>query len=116
MSESQNRLKKLWRKCNRCGHKWLATEALHAKTGCPVCAGQVVTSTNNLAVTHLQLRTEYAERNTIPVELILAGTQRKLWWECGACGFEWQATGASRVYHGTGCPRCAKRIGGEAAD
>jgi hypothetical protein len=38
---------------------------------------------------------------------IQAGTGRKIWWTCSACGRDWLARGADRA-KGSGCPDCAR--------
>jgi predicted nucleic acid-binding Zn-ribbon protein len=39
---------------------------------------------------------------------VAAGSGRKLWWRCGQCGNEWEATVGSRTA-GAGCPDCYHR-------
>lgn len=101
--------RKLWWRCGRCGYEW-STKGNHRVqgSGCPACAGQVPTSTNNLSVTHQELAREYSERNVLPVDQVIAGTNKKLWWRC-AKGHEWQATGNDRV-RGRGCPICSNQV------
>jgi predicted nucleic acid-binding Zn-ribbon protein len=50
---------------------------------------------------------------------IAAKSSRKLWWRCGRCGHEWEATVGARAA-GSGCPECDRRrkrgprsVGGE---
>ncbi len=100
---------KVWWKCRACGHEWQNTVKHRARDrrGCPSCAHQVITATNNLAVTHPELTAEYSERNILPATSVVAGTGRNLWWKCRACGHEWQTRGRHRI-EGNGCPRCAR--------
>ena len=108
---------KVWWKCRKkkCGHEWLASGNNRLNgSGCPACAHQVVTTRNNLAVTHPDLAREYSSKNSLPADKVIAGGARKFWWKCSKswCGFEWRATGQSRVsaVKGNGCPACAHRI------
>jgi putative zinc ribbon protein/ROS/MUCR transcriptional regulator protein len=34
------------------------------------------------------------------------GSTRRVWWRCGACGYEWRASIRHRVSTGAGCRRC----------
>ena len=38
---------------------------------------------------------------------VTAGSQKKVWWLCPECGYEWEAVIGSRN-QGRGCPRCYK--------
>ena len=102
--------KKLWWVCSK-GHEWQATGA-HRTThghGCPACSGRVPTPTRNLAVLYPDLAKEYSSKNSLPADLISAGTDKKLWWVCSK-GHEWQASGANRT-QGSGCPVCKLQRG-----
>jgi len=104
--------KKVWWKCHECEYEWEASGNNRvAGTGCPACAGRVVTEKNNLAVTHPKLAKEYMPppKNELPVDQVIAGTHRRLWWKCSKCGHEWEASGNSRI-RGTGCPACVKQV------
>jgi hypothetical protein len=105
---------KIWWRCSEtgCGHEYQATgdSRVTGGTNCPACSGRVATTANNITVTHPYLALEYMEfpKNSLPVEKILAGTGRKIWWKCldAGCGHEYQATGDNRVRGGTNCPAC----------
>ena len=102
--------KRLWWKCSQCGHEWRATGAYRLNGGgCPGCAGHAVTAKNNLAATHHELAKQYSNKNKVPVDKILATTNRKVLWICQVCSYEWEATGSNRV-RGNGCPACSGRI------
>jgi len=76
--------------------------------GCPYCAGQRVSSDNNLAVKEPRLVSEYSlSRNDIGPERIYFRSTRKVWWVCKK-GHEWLASPQKRVM-GRGCPYCAGR-------
>jgi superfamily II DNA or RNA helicase/DNA-directed RNA polymerase subunit RPC12/RpoP len=103
--------KKIWWKCAKvsCGHEFLASGDNRVRgTNCPACSGRVVTVSNNLNTTHPYLALEYMAppRNALPVELILAGTAKKIWWKCSVpeCGQEFLASGTNRA-RGGNCPK-----------
>lgn len=102
--------KKLWWKCSACDYEWQATGAHRMNgTGCPACAGRVVTKKNSLGDTHPELSREYMTKNELSANEVLAGTNKKLWWKCLTCTHEWEATGSNRL-RGHGCPACSGRI------
>ena len=41
-------------------------------------------------------------------ETTASGSQKKVWWKCNVCGFEWEAQPNSRS-RGCGCPKCGKQ-------
>lgn len=56
------------------------------------------------------LSKEYSPKNDLPVNVVSVGTNKKLWWICPKCNFEYEASGNNRV-HGYGrCPACAGRV------
>jgi len=103
--------KLLWWKCPLgTDHEWQATgnSRFTMGSGCPVCAGRLVTTSNNLAATHPDLAAEYHPTKNAPLAAadVVAGTTKRLWWSCPkGPDHVWQATGNSRV-GGTGCPFC----------
>lgn len=103
--------KKLWWKCKTCGHEWAASgnSRVSGGHGCPACANKVVTEKNNLAITHPHLAEEYSDRNKLPADKVIAGTNKKLWWKCKTCGHEWSKPGNDRV-GGKGCPSCSHKV------
>ena len=56
-----------------------------------------------MAITHPDLASEYKGDPT----QIIAGTHRRLEWQCSVCGNEWGANGSDRAA-GKGCPSCSK--------
>lgn len=61
-----------------------------------------------MASTHPELAAEFhPERNgDLTPETTVAGTGRKIWWQCKEQPYhQWQATGSARV-RGSGCPSC----------
>lgn len=101
-------MKYLWI-CSICSYEWQSQGSRRMQgRGCPSCANKVVTEKNNLAITHSELAKEYSIRNILPVTAVTAGTNKKLWWRCASCTYEWETRGADRVA-GKGCPSCARQ-------
>lgn len=103
--------KKLWWHCPKCDYEWQATGASRMKgSSCPSCSGRVATPKNNLTVTHPDLAKEYSDKNELPANEVVAGTNKRLWWKCCTCSHEWQTSGANRVRLNTNCPACSGRV------
>jgi superfamily II DNA or RNA helicase len=103
----------VWWKCSVCEHEW-QTSVLHrfySHTGCPACVNQAVSPKNCMATTHPELAKEFHPELNAPLtsEMVVAGTQKQLWWKCGTCEHLWRAGGADRVI-GNGCPACSNKV------
>jgi putative zinc ribbon protein len=99
----------VWWRCER-GHEWRAAPALRRVSGCPYCARVRALPETSLAATHPHLAREWdlARNQGFTAAEVLAGSDRKVWWRCGA-GHEWVAPPSQRTLMGTGCPYCAGR-------
>ena len=94
-------------------HEWQATIESRAgkrPTGCPFCAGKMVSVTNSLVGNNPELAEEWhPTKNGIRTAAdITFGSNKKVWWVCPkGIDHEWQATVAERNARGNGCPFCA---------
>ena len=101
--------------CGECGRGWGSTINSRTKisrpSGCPGCAGQVVTPTNNLAVWcgkngRADLLGEWAHPDKAPTDFTRA-SNAKMPWQCGECGLGWDAVISKRTSSKpTRCPSC----------
>ena len=102
--------KKVWWVCKTCGHHWQAEVGNRANnnSGCPNCSGRIVhDGINDLQSKYPLLCREWDyEKNDIKPSEVSAGSNKKVWWKCSKCGFEWQSSIVHRV-SGRGCPYCA---------
>lgn len=101
--------KKVWWVCTQ-GHHYEATVNSRAitGTGCPYCSGhRVWHGFNDIATTHPDVAKEWIiERNgELTPQMVSSGSNKKVWWHCRVCGFEWEAKIQSRC-HGSKCPNC----------
>jgi hypothetical protein len=92
-------------------HKWETAIYNRVKhgSGCPYCAGQRATKTNNLAVLNPKLSKEWhptLNGSSQPKDF-MAGSNRKVWWLCHLNKkHAWQAIISNRS-KGRGCPYCS---------
>lgn len=98
--------------CGGCGHSWkaLVYNRTGNNSGCPVCANQVVTETNNLLVKFPEIADEWdSHRNNFPASSVMPGTDRKVFWKCKNCQNKWKASVSSRTNknNSRGCPKCS---------
>ncbi len=105
--------KQFWWKCRTCSYEWKAPVYRRAKgMGCPACSGNVVVpGLNDLATTRKDLVEEWNYDKNIGIDPTgyLAGSNKKVWWKCKNCGYEWESVIANRS-RGNNCPRCAGKI------
>jgi hypothetical protein len=97
----------IWWLCEK-GHEWQATTGnRYMGTGCPYCAGKIVSTDYNLAVKSPRLSQEWhVDKNhkLTPFD-VTPKTPKIVWWLCEK-GHEWSASIAAR-FKGTNCPYCA---------
>jgi hypothetical protein len=109
--------KKVWWKCVR-EHEWEATIGNRTgiqKSGCPYCAGQKVSTENNLLNLFPEIAKEWHFGKNFPLKPddYAAHSSRKVWWHC-TNKHEWEATISNRTgRYKQGCPYCAGRYATE---
>ena len=57
-----------------------------------------------------KLLAEYSSKKELPPKKIPAGSNKKAYWICSTCGFEWETPLQYRTSFGYGCPSCAGHI------
>lgn len=107
--------KKIWWKCSICGYEWIASpnSRTRIKSGCPACAGKVVTDKNRLSILYPDLIKEWdftRNGNLIPNDISF-GSGKTVWWVCSNCGNNWKTRICIRTTRGSGCPKCNKSNG-----
>ena len=97
----------------KCGHEWQAVVSSRTRgNGCPFCANKrVLPGFNDLATTYPEIAEEwnYKRNGALSPEDFTYGSERKVWWVCSKCGYEWETTINNRTngYFKTGCPKCS---------
>lgn len=101
--------KKVWWICEQ-AHAWQATVKSRSEgSNCPICAHrQVVPGKNDLTITHPLLAAQWhpSKNEGLRPEDVVAGTARRVWWQCGK-GHAWRSAVSARASSGSGCPVCA---------
>ena len=102
--------KKIWWVC-QLGHEWQASPSNRTRvgSGCAVCAGKKVwPGFNDLASQFPRIAAEWSNRNEVSAEEVIAGSGKKVWWECPN-GHEWEQKPVVRTKLGTNCPICSNQ-------
>ena len=91
-------------------HSWQAVISSRAlsNTGCPYCAGQLVSQENSLYAQFPELAQEWdVKKNKMSPQEVAPFSDKKAWWLCSR-GHSWKAVIGSRSY-GNGCPKCSNQ-------
>ncbi|MBE6989279.1 MAG: hypothetical protein E7426_00845 [Ruminococcaceae bacterium] len=73
-----------------------------------------VLAANSLANLFPSIAEEWhpVKNGKITPEMVSQGSNKRFWWKCRSCGFEWQTTIANRV-SGRNCPQCSRIQAGQ---
>ena len=112
---------KVWWKCSKCGYEWNAWIADRTQgKGCPECGKEKMIQkriANQIAITgslydnntDLAKEWNYEKNKELNPKSVTSNSNKKIWWKCSKCGYEWQAIISSRN-NGAGCPKCTNHI------
>ena len=105
----------VWWACRKCGHQWRTAVSTRTNgSGCPVCGiaqrartQRHVEPARTLSVKHPQIAAELHPTLNPGTDLdgLAARSSLKLWWQCAACGHDWETRVSTRT-RGSGCPEC----------
>ncbi len=109
--------KKIWWLCKE-GHEWEASVAKRGPggRGCPYCSNKkILPGYNDMASMYPELAAEWhpTKNDGLLPSDVTWGSNKKVWWLCSRCGFEYQAVINKRTKSGAKCPCCgpiAKKI------
>ena len=94
------------------GHSWYASMVSRNRgNGCPICANRIALKDYNDITSNEKLYESWHFEKNVglnPAE-ISVGSEKRVWWLCPECGYEWRAMVRRRT-DGNGCPECGKRI------
>ena len=106
--------KKVYWICNK-GHSYYQEINSHIKGfGCKYCSGHdVLKGFNDLQSKYPKLIEEWNKTKNINItpDMIMSGTNKKVWWKCSECGKEWQSSICGRAANSgkTTCKGCSLR-------
>jgi len=105
---------KVWWKCSKCGYEWKTSISKRtiSEHGCLNCSKQApLRGVNDLATLYSDIAKEWhpTKNGELLPDDIRPKSNKKYWWKCSVCNFEWQASANNRIGHQSGCPACAGR-------
>ena len=106
-TERRDPKKVIW-KC-RLGHEWTASVKSRSinGSGCPYCShNKVLVGFNDLATVVPKVADEWSEKNEKKPTEVTAFANRKAWWKCRDCDYEWNTLISTRS-GGSKCPCCS---------
>lgn len=112
----------VWWKCSKCGHEWQTRINHRTKDGnnCPICSrnefyNKKIQSIGSLYEKKPNLIKEwdYEKNKDIDPQNVLVSSNKKAWWKCSKCGYEWICSINQRTSNKTGCPKCSQLQGKE---
>ena len=106
--------KKVWWKCLN-NHSWLISpnNRTSQKSGCPYCSNKkVLEGYNDLAIINPKIASEWhpTKNGDLKPNQVSYGSNKRVWWKCYKCGYEWKTDITHRVSSNSGCAVCANVI------
>lgn len=108
--------------CSKCKHEWICPLRGRTQrgTGCPECAKKEIPAKRLQtivakagAITDPLLLKEWNygknEKEGLFPDKLPPKSNKRAWWKCSTCGYEWQAVIADRT-EGSRCPLCINRV------
>ena len=100
--------KKVWW-LGKCGHEWEREICERSKGhGCPVCSGRLIQpGINDFATINPKVAAEWhpTKNGNLTPANVTPNSNKKVWWLCPDCGYEWQSCVCVRNAHSR-CPAC----------
>jgi len=109
---------RVWWKCDKGpDHEWQASPATKRsnKSGCPFCAGVLVSVTNSLAALYPELARQWhpTKNGKLTPDKVAAGSNKAVWWSCDkGTDHVWKGKPIDRarsIGESWGCPFCSGR-------
>ena len=109
---TSNSNKKVWWLCSKnTNHEWkVSINNRSSGNGCPYCSGHLPSEDYNLLVVNPKLCEDWdCEKNDKRPEEYTPNANKKVWWKCKECGYEWKVSINLRN-RGNGCSQCSQKI------
>lgn len=103
-----NSRKKIWWKCKN-GHEWQSTaDSRSSGVGCPYFSNKRACDDNCLATINPELAKEWhlTKNGNLTPRDVVQHSNKKVWWKCKKCNFDWQAKIVDRNLNINNCKNC----------
>ena len=104
--------KKCWWICDN-GHSYKCSITnRRAGQSCPYCSGKkVLPGVNDIVTMYPNIAKQWcADLNEGQPTEVIAGSRKRVWWQCDACGHKWISYVYNRCLNNSGCPKCSGRV------
>lgn len=97
-------------KCKTCNYEW--EQSIQRYKGCAECRKASVLERNNLAINYPELIKEWDHSKNFDIQptSLSFTSDKKTWWVCSKCKYEWKARISNRAVLDRGCPACANKV------
>ena len=106
---------KVWWKCSKCGNEWDATIVSRKESyDCPFCENRRLKVGFNDVFSikpELEKEWDFEKNKRIDPYNTICSNQKKVWWKCSECGYEWQTSIRLRTLRNSRCPICSHKSG-----
>ena len=105
----------VWWVCKNCSHEWKTTVYSRVNgNGCGPCNRGDLRSDGSNSLESLKpdlaLEWHWEKNGDVTPGMVTPGSNKRAWWICGECDFEWDTYIYSRGGHmDSGCPACKKK-------
>jgi hypothetical protein len=99
--------------CFICGESFYSSWVrIYTGCGCPFCAGKKISEVKSLSYLRPDLAKEWhpTKNGSLIPENVSLGSNRKVWWICSSCGYNWKCSIVARSSRGTYCTACSGRV------
>ena len=103
---------------SKCGHthpegEGVTPDKYKSGSGCAICCGLIVVEgINDLATKRPEIAKEWhpTKNGDLKPTQVTCKSNKKVWWLCLDCGYEWETTICNRTGNNTSCPNCGDGI------
>lgn len=100
-----------WWECSVCKRAYKARVCSRTstnKSGCPYCASKRVCEENSFAVLFPQVAKEWhpTKNEKLSSNDVMYASNKRAWWLCSKCNYEWECGIGDRTVLESGCPAC----------
>ena len=103
----------VWWMCNK-NHEWKAAIYNVAEgSRCPYCSGRYAIKGVNDFLTlrpDLEKIWNYEKNEGVDISSIKIKSNKKAWWKCNECYYEWESKVCNITRNNSGCPNCGKKF------
>ena len=107
--------------CSNCNFSWSTAvrNRTQKRTGCPECGKNKMRSNRqetilkrSKSIANNWVFNEWNHEKNIGIDpqKITYASNKKVWWKCPICSYEWKAVISNRSILGRGCPCCANKV------